>query len=215
MSFLNLERRYNIRLDDREGLTFYRVQYAGSRTKMYSNGLFAEDYNPPQYRSRGDFAYEIEESYNWDSDYESPFIKVFSEANHAERWAKCWTKRFGNEYEILEIDPMKMPDTLVFKLSELEGPLYLEIPPQSKSHIPNGYLCLNFIPKRAIRTYKTVNLSRDHADPGKHASHTSINMKDDQFEFYHDKRGNVFQVYPGLSDRGKPNRRPEVLYRLY
>ena len=108
----------------------YRVQYLDCRTiYRFATGLHARDTSTfYSENEKNDFRQSIVNQFTWSWRQPTPYITVFSDQKHAENWALSYSRRKGDICEVIRIDSRELQDVYVFKLSDLQARLDLEVP---------------------------------------------------------------------------------------
>ncbi|KAE9379431.1 hypothetical protein N431DRAFT_434427, partial [Stipitochalara longipes BDJ] len=85
--------------------TLYRIQYISTQTQLDASGLHARYQFPVRWDETLTF---ILAHLDWYNREPSPFISLFSDLTHAERWARNWRRNHPElahyEIGILRID---------------------------------------------------------------------------------------------------------------
>ena len=135
---------------------FYRVQYPTSHTIHDETGLSARgtiSSNPDE----DEFKDLVAKAFIWGSDVPSPFIKVFSEKDHAENWALKWLDVEDERCSLLTIESCQLDSVKVFKVSTLVNNLGINLPDGALQHKKGAYLCVHRIPARAVCTSESLS----------------------------------------------------------
>lgn len=138
----------------------YRVQYRKSRTAYWADrGLEARDidtrYNEEDLVEFGD---AIQRHLNWDRQYTTIFISLFSDRSHAENWMLERHSRFHDrDCTFLEIDMNSLRDHYVFRAEEIVDTLSLSVPTAAQASIAKEYLVVHHIPPIAVLRRQTVH----------------------------------------------------------
>lgn len=140
-------------LDTQQLPRLYRVQYDESQTTYeIGTGLKAQDtdtFYDAWYDMFVDFGGAVEQHLNWDHNYTSIFISLFSEKRHAENWLlDRHSKRDCGNCTLLEIDATQLGH--VYEAQELVESLSLIVPEKAKASISKEYLVAHHITPRAI-----------------------------------------------------------------
>ncbi|KAJ2896186.1 hypothetical protein MKZ38_005754 [Zalerion maritima] len=142
-------------------LELYRVSYPGTRT-AYSptTGLTAADTKSTFSASSLDEAKElrlaVEKQFTWTNRNPTPFISLFSDRGHAERWAtkEPWLRTHAprqHRWTLHIIDTnMLLASTAVYRLGDLVKILGVDIQGGARAHLGQGVICLHQVPANAI-----------------------------------------------------------------
>jgi hypothetical protein len=131
--------------------TVYRVDYSGSQTTFSPTaGFLARNQstiiNTPQQIQRFAIPHLL-----WQSNISSPFISVFADKEHAERWARDLAERNNSNslYYVVAIDTEKLARGPIFRAADiLAGRVLSEM--EEGLHF-SEYLVLHRIPGQALR----------------------------------------------------------------
>lgn len=139
--------------------TLYRIQYEGCAT-TYSphSGLTAKD-TSTFYTDCDDiyidFGGAVEDHLCWRKHYDSPFISVFGNKQHAENWALDWSKRHHDKIcQVFEIKASKLVRSYIFSAHEIRENLPLQVSEKAEASIKDEYLICYRIPAQAIAGYR-------------------------------------------------------------
>jgi hypothetical protein len=89
-------------------------------------------------------------AFTWSSRVPSPFIAVFSDREHATRWAISCHQREQGQVTLAEVDTSRLTNVRVLKLSTLVQELAIVLAEGAAQHEEGAYLCLRQIPRTAI-----------------------------------------------------------------
>ena len=135
----------------------YRVHYSESQTTRTDEGLKAADttaFYSDSERERGLFKQAVEDHFTWGYRGRSPFVSLFSDRNHAEKWgcAEPWhgSNPHRKQWTLYTIDTSLLEEIYVFKVSRLVDALGVRIPGRAEQHERGSYICLHRVPARAI-----------------------------------------------------------------
>ncbi|KAL3496106.1 hypothetical protein BJX62DRAFT_194115 [Aspergillus germanicus] len=129
----------------------YRVDYEGSAT-IYSpdRGLEAQD-TVSTYNSDHGFGDATQRHLNWDHEFRSVFISLFSFKSHTINWMKTR----NTHCNLLKIDTTALRDLYVFRAQQIEKELRLSVRETASASLRNEYLVLHRIPAAAITLIET------------------------------------------------------------
>jgi hypothetical protein len=138
----------------------YRVQYRDSRTAYWADGgLEAEDIDT-RYNEEDlvGFSDAVQRHLNWDRQYMTMFISLFSDRRHAENWMLKRHSRFHDrDCTLLEIDMNSLRDHYVFRAEEIVDALSLSIRTAAQASVAKEYLVVHCIPPIAVLRSQTVH----------------------------------------------------------
>jgi hypothetical protein len=135
----------------------YRVTYPNSTPFSKTTGFKAREQSPVNLASPDQLRTAVEFAFTWSSRVPSPFIAVFSEKDHAKRWAISCCQRGEINVAVVEIDAAKLTDIKVLKLSTLVRELDVRLSDGAAQHESGAYLCLKEIPPKAIISVSPVS----------------------------------------------------------
>jgi hypothetical protein len=137
-------------------LNFYRVQYPGTWTNFDEEGRLAAKDTESTHSTESSLRDAVIDAFKWNSYTPSPFIIVFSDRDHAERWAVTMSKSRG-ECEVFTIDTRQLDGVHIFKLSTLVDKLGIKLPEKAQQHKNMAYLCLHWIPATALSSSESTS----------------------------------------------------------
>jgi hypothetical protein len=136
---------------------FYRVTYPNSTPFSETTGFEARNQSLVNLESPDRLREAIKYAFTWSSRVPSPFIAVFSERDHAERWAISYHRRHQGNVAVVEIDTSKLTNVKVLRLSTVVQALGIILGDGAAQHELGAYLCLKAIPPRAIMSVTPVS----------------------------------------------------------
>ncbi|KAK5172751.1 uncharacterized protein LTR77_002871 [Saxophila tyrrhenica] len=131
---------------------FYRVQYPGCGTILNDGGSLQASDTTTTYGENDlvSFGQSLINQFIW-GHRGSPYISVFSDIEHAAKWAVKYSRDHNVKTVVYKIYRHALQDTLVFSVRNLELRRGVRIPEVSSQHRQNGYLCLHRIPAGAVK----------------------------------------------------------------
>ena len=136
---------------------FYRVTYPNSTPFSETIGFEARNQSLVDLESPDRLRNAVKYAFTWSSRVPSPFIAVFSERDHAERWAISNGRRDRGNFAVVEIDTSKLTNVKVLRLSTVFQALGINLSDGAAQHELGAYLCLKAIPRRAIMSVTPVS----------------------------------------------------------
>jgi hypothetical protein len=126
----------------------YRVHYPESQTTRAEVGFKATD-TTTVYGNHDLclFKQAVEDHFTWGYRGRSPFISLFSDRDHAEKWgcAEPWlgSNPHREQWSLFTIDTSLLKEVYVFKVSWLVDALGVKIPERAVQHERGSYICLH------------------------------------------------------------------------
>jgi hypothetical protein len=136
---------------------FYRVTYPNSTPFSETTGFEARNQSLVNLESTDRLRVAVESAFTWSSRSPSPFIAVFSERDHAKRWAISYDRRDQGDVAVVEIDTSKLTNIKVLRLSTVVQALKINLSDGAAQHKLGAYLCLKTIPPQAIMSITPVS----------------------------------------------------------
>ncbi|OCK83215.1 hypothetical protein K432DRAFT_402201 [Lepidopterella palustris CBS 459.81] len=109
----------------------YRVDYEGSQTSFSPTKGFCASNTRAVIATTPQLHFFASAHFNWASNISSPFISVFADNNHAERWARGFSERNGGKKcYVVRIDTAALGRGPIFRAADLltagvESPMHL------------------------------------------------------------------------------------------
>jgi hypothetical protein len=131
----------------------YRVDHAQACTRFH--GVLGFLATRPNYelKDQEDFEIAVQRHLWWDHGFESPFISLFSDEDHAWNWGHKWKKNNSfQDFKVVKIEIKATHDVVLFSVPLLLA--RLDITPKNHAYHNHEYLCLHNIPLICITSVR-------------------------------------------------------------
>ncbi|KAF2200522.1 hypothetical protein GQ43DRAFT_70119 [Delitschia confertaspora ATCC 74209] len=128
--------------------TVYRVDYMSSQTTFNKTDGFRARNQTTIINTPSTLQKYAMPHLAWQTNFSSPFISVFADKQHAERWARTFAEKNGDKCYVVSVDTTKLARGPIFRAADLLADV--ELSPAEESMHFSEYLVLHRIPGMAL-----------------------------------------------------------------